>query len=358
MREVIASATRANVSIYGIDPRGLTSLAEESIEASGGFPADPQLNLSMQSFQDELRLSQMSLRSLSEDTGGYAAVNSNDFTKAWDRVVADNSSYYVLGYYPKNEKRDGRFRKLEVKVRREGARGAHAEGLHGAKRKGARARRRSRRTRRPRPSCAARSTARCRCLRSRCARSRPRSRGAAPNASVAVSVEAEGADLAFQQKEGKFVDDLEVSVIAHRLGREAPRRHARRGQHGTQAGNAGTRRRRPASGCSRASSCRRDAISCGWRRARPAAVVSVRSPTISKCRTSRRSRSSMSGIVIGSVEGQSVMTAKTDEELRTVLPLPPTASREFRAGDGSPRSSRSTTTSRSRRTRWTSRPPS
>ena len=97
MQEVIASATRANVSIYGIDPRGLTSLAEDSIEASGGFPADPQLNLSTQSFQDELRLSQMSLRSLSEDTGGYAAVNSNDFTKAWDRVVADNSSYYVLG---------------------------------------------------------------------------------------------------------------------------------------------------------------------------------------------------------------------------------------------------------------------
>ena len=39
-------------------------------------------------------------------------------------------------------------------------------------------------------------------------------RGAAPNASVAVNVEAEGADSAFQQKEGKFVDDLEVSVIA------------------------------------------------------------------------------------------------------------------------------------------------
>src|SRR4051794_22741589 len=75
MREVIASATRANVSIYAIDPRGLTSLGEESIEASGGFPNDPQQNLSLQSFQDELRLSQISLRSLAEDTGGYAAVN-------------------------------------------------------------------------------------------------------------------------------------------------------------------------------------------------------------------------------------------------------------------------------------------
>jgi hypothetical protein len=41
----------------------------------------------------------------------------------------------------------------------------------------------------------------------------------------------------------------------------------------------------------------------------------------------------MSGIVIASGEGQGVMTAKADEELRTVLPLPPTASREFRAAD-------------------------
>jgi hypothetical protein len=41
----------------------------------------------------------------------------------------------------------------------------------------------------------------------------------------------------------------------------------------------------------------------------------------------------MSGILIASGEGQGVMTAKADEELRTLLPLPPTAAREFRAAD-------------------------
>ena len=97
MKDVIASATRSDVSIYSIDPRGLTSLADESINVSGGFPDDPMLNLSMQSFQDSLRRSQDSLRSLSEETGGFAAVNSNDFTNAFTRVVKDNSGYYVLG---------------------------------------------------------------------------------------------------------------------------------------------------------------------------------------------------------------------------------------------------------------------
>ena len=50
--------------------------------------------------QNELRLSQDSLRTLAEETGGFAAVNRNDFATAFDRIVQDNSSYYVLAYYP------------------------------------------------------------------------------------------------------------------------------------------------------------------------------------------------------------------------------------------------------------------
>jgi len=332
MQEVIASATRANVSIYGIDPRGLTSLAEDSIEASGGFPADPQLNLSVQSFQDELRLSQMSLRSLSEDTGGYAAVNSNDFTKAWDRVVADNSSYYVLGYYPKNERRDGRFRKLDVKVRREGLEVRTRKGYTAPRGKAPATTTQSpnektspdlrRALDSPLPLAAL-------TLRGFAAPFR----GAAPNASVAVNVEAEGADLAFQQKEGKFVDDLEVSVIA--LDSAAKLRDGTR-----DVVNMGlkpeTRARVAQTGIRMQSRLKlppgRYQLRMAARETGSGRVGSItydlEVPDFSK------EPISMSGIVIGSGEGQSVMTAKTDEELRTVLPLAPTASREFRAGDG------------------------
>ena len=68
MKDVIASATRSDVSIYSIDPRGLTSLADESINVSGGFPNDPMLNLSMQSFQDSLRRSATRSRGSSRTT--------------------------------------------------------------------------------------------------------------------------------------------------------------------------------------------------------------------------------------------------------------------------------------------------
>jgi hypothetical protein len=62
----------------------------------------------------------MNLRALAEETNGYAAVNSNDLKGAFDRIVRDNSSYYVLAYYPPTSRRDGRFHRIQVRVSRPG----------------------------------------------------------------------------------------------------------------------------------------------------------------------------------------------------------------------------------------------
>jgi VWFA-related protein len=116
-QDAIASATRGNVSIYAIDPRGLMTGAEDLIEVSGTVG-----DANGQSLQSEMRLSQDSLRVLASSTGGFAAVNRNDLNGAFDRIVAENSSYYMFGYYSTNERRDGRFRKIEVRVKRPGLR--------------------------------------------------------------------------------------------------------------------------------------------------------------------------------------------------------------------------------------------
>jgi VWFA-related protein len=117
-RDAIAAATRSNVAIYGIDPRGLTDLGDESIEI-GAFPDDTSLGIGPGSLQNELRLSQDSLRVLSEETGGFAVVNKNDYATAYQRIVEDNSSYYVLAYYPPDA-RPGRLHKIDVRVTRPG----------------------------------------------------------------------------------------------------------------------------------------------------------------------------------------------------------------------------------------------
>jgi hypothetical protein len=121
VRDATASAVRANVSFYTIDPRGLGGLSEEMMEIQPVFD-DPTLGLDTQGLESDLRLSQDSLRVLADQTSGFAAVNVNDFTSTFARIVKDNSAYYVLGYYPPGQRKDGRFHKLEVKVTRPGLR--------------------------------------------------------------------------------------------------------------------------------------------------------------------------------------------------------------------------------------------
>jgi len=124
-RDLIRSATRSNVSIFAIDPRGLTDMSDFAIEL-GGLASDGGLtnaqaqSLGPRGLQNELRLQHNSLRWLAEDTGGFAVLNTNSFEQTFNRIVEENSSYYVLAYYPPNPKRDGKFHNIQVRAKRPG----------------------------------------------------------------------------------------------------------------------------------------------------------------------------------------------------------------------------------------------
>jgi VWFA-related protein len=115
-RELIDSATRANTSIYSVDPRGLHGMAEETMDLQPVL--DTSLGLDAGGLHNEQRLAADSLRVLADETMGRAAVESNDFDGAFARIVKDNSSYYMLGYHSTDDRRDGRFRQLKVTVKR------------------------------------------------------------------------------------------------------------------------------------------------------------------------------------------------------------------------------------------------
>lgn len=120
-QDAVSAAARANVNIYAIDPRGLAVGDEDMITVSGSAPDNHSLGLNSTELADELRRGQDSLRELSDQTGGFAAVGSNDFDSAFDRIAQENGTYYLLGYYPANERRDGAFRRIAVKLTRPGA---------------------------------------------------------------------------------------------------------------------------------------------------------------------------------------------------------------------------------------------
>jgi hypothetical protein len=181
------------------------------IETSGVVTDDPNLGLGIRSSLDELRLSQDSLRSLAEETGGFAVVNQNDFNDAFDRLVRDNSSYYVLGYNPANDKRDGKFRKIEVRLTR--------PGLMVRARRGYVAPRGRAATPAARVAGDPREDALRAAVESPLAMSGIPLRlfaapykGTAPNAAVAVAVELGIGGLTFAQQNRTFNDTLDVVV--------------------------------------------------------------------------------------------------------------------------------------------------
>jgi VWFA-related protein len=113
------SLNDANVALYAVDARGLIAAF-----ASMGRLTVPTLSM-VQANQDILQ-------SLSEQTGGRAFLNTNDIQGAIRRAADDARMTYLLGYYPTDDRWDGRFHRIVVKVNRPGLEVRHRQGYFAA----------------------------------------------------------------------------------------------------------------------------------------------------------------------------------------------------------------------------------
>ncbi len=110
-RRLLAEANRANASFYPVDPQGLAAFDSP---LGPNPPPPPAVDAA------RLRERNFNLRTLANDTDGLAVVGTNNLSAGFDRIVADLSSYYLIGYYATNVKMDGRFHKITVRVKRPG----------------------------------------------------------------------------------------------------------------------------------------------------------------------------------------------------------------------------------------------
>jgi len=115
----ISSLRRANVVLYAIDPRGLTSTEGNVVETGG---SSGSVEASLGDAANRLRVANLSLRHIAEETGGFASVNHNDFDKAIDRIGREMSDYDVLGFSPRDARCGHGTRSLRVKVHRKNVR--------------------------------------------------------------------------------------------------------------------------------------------------------------------------------------------------------------------------------------------
>ena len=121
LRAATNAAVVANLSIYTLDIRGLQALPpggeaqSASLRGTSAYSGQAQLNALNSNFQ-----TQETLVTLAADTGGKAFLDSNDFGKVFKGVQDDTSMYYLLGYHSTNMARDGKYRRITVKVNRPG----------------------------------------------------------------------------------------------------------------------------------------------------------------------------------------------------------------------------------------------
>jgi VWFA-related protein len=116
IEEAAKALNNANISIYPVDPRGLVAAIQPY-----GLPPPPQTltrpprGPSAATGPSQQTLDTMNI--LADRTGGSAFYNTNDLGAAIRHAIDDSRDVYVLGYYPSHGQWDGRFREIKVELK-------------------------------------------------------------------------------------------------------------------------------------------------------------------------------------------------------------------------------------------------
>jgi len=131
LRAATNAAVRANLAIYTMDLRGLQALVaggeaqNASMRGTSAYSGQATISALNSNFT-----TQETLVTLASDTGGRAFLDSNDFGQVFKGVQQDTSSYYLLGYRSTNPARDGRYRRITVKVNAPGVKIDYRRGYY------------------------------------------------------------------------------------------------------------------------------------------------------------------------------------------------------------------------------------
>ncbi len=131
LRSAINAAVRADLAIYSVDTRGLQAIGPLGDASTGSLRGTGGYNgAALTSNMNANFATQETMGTLSSDTGGTAFFDSNDFAPAFAKVQADTSAYYAIGFHSTNLARDGKYRKLTVKIDRPGVKLVYRPGYY------------------------------------------------------------------------------------------------------------------------------------------------------------------------------------------------------------------------------------
>ena len=131
LRLLVDYANRSGIVIHTIDARGLVN--PDTIGAAENTLPEQRDSI-RQARAGTLFASQGGLSYLAEETGGIFTVNTNDVGRGLRRALEEQRGYYLIGYRPSEDSfKEGvrGFRKLDVRVKREGLRVRTRKGFVG-----------------------------------------------------------------------------------------------------------------------------------------------------------------------------------------------------------------------------------
>jgi VWFA-related protein len=105
--------TADQVAVYPIGAQGLD--VNTQYDADNVVEPSEQAEL-LQTADGERARSQIAMEMLARDTGGKAFYNTNDLGSTLTEAIRDGASYYTLAYAPTNAQRNGKYRRIDVKV--------------------------------------------------------------------------------------------------------------------------------------------------------------------------------------------------------------------------------------------------
>jgi hypothetical protein len=124
-KRVNEASRRANAAIYFVNARGLEGMPVYMTAEFG--PALPDQDVGF-AFTDQLE-AVAGAEEVSDESGGFTVRNTNNLAAGIQKIANETQAYYLLGYIPSNTARDGKYRKIQVKL-------ASAKGLEIRARKG------------------------------------------------------------------------------------------------------------------------------------------------------------------------------------------------------------------------------
>src|SRR5258706_1977607 len=111
-KKVTEASRRANTAIYFVNSKGLEGMPVYMTAEFSPALADQDVGAT---FSESFEATE-GADSLSADSGGFTVRNTNDLSSGFKRIADETRSYYLVGYNPTNTARDGKFRKIQVKV--------------------------------------------------------------------------------------------------------------------------------------------------------------------------------------------------------------------------------------------------